>query len=335
MTEALQEQPADSIADTLSAAFDAADGIEDTTEEVVEETPVEAAEEATQAPAEAVSEGEEGEGTGEPIEEPLTAPDHWSAEDKETFNSAPRNVQEWALNRHKAMEADYTRKTQEISDFKKTWSAVSDLFAGYRPQLRAAGMTEADAVARLINADQMLRSSPQSGIQQIAQMYGIDLSQFAGPQIEVDPQVQALQGQIAQLQNHMMTQQQQEAQMRQNSVLSEIESFAAQTGEDGAVSHPHFNEVVEEMIVMAQAERAAGREPKLDNLYEQAVWANPTIREKMLAASKEAEQKKAEEEARAKAAKAAKAGKSVKGSPGGATPSADLSLRAQLEQSFG
>jgi hypothetical protein len=79
--------------------------------------------------------------------------------------------------------------------------------------------------------------------------------------------------------------------------------------------------------------------PPLKELYETAVWANPSTREATLAARERAQQAKAADEARAKAAQARKAGSSVTGAPGsGQAPTGrsrtDLSLREQLEANF-
>ncbi len=79
------------------------------------------------------------------------------------------------------------------------------------------------------------------------------------------------------------------------------------------------------MLAHAAAARQAGKTPVLQDLYDQAVWANPATRQKQLAAAEakakadaEAAQRKAAADAKAKAGAARKAGASVTGAPSGA-----------------
>jgi len=85
--------------------------------------------------------------------------------------------------------------------------------------------------------------------------------------------------------------------------------------------------------MLAQAERLAGREPVLSDLYDKAVWANPSIRAKIQSDQQKASEKKAIEAARAKAAKAKKAAQSVSGTSTNAQP-VELGLREMLEKSL-
>lgn len=96
------------------------------------------------------------------------------------------------------------------------------------------------------------------------------------------------------------------------------------------------------MTRLAIAARTRGEAvPPLDELYDQAVWANPSTRAKILEAKNAADQaqrtakeSKRIEEAKAKAAKAKRAGSSVTGNlgPGQSAGSSNdsASLRATL-----
>lgn len=276
-----------------------------------------------------------GDGESEESGSTVTAPEHWSAADKELFESAPEEIRQWLLDRHKSMEGDYTRKTQEISDFRRSWEPVQEMYAPYMDQLHQAGLTPQQHIERLVNADLLLNTDPIQGIQHVAQMYGIDLSQIGehhGAQQEVSPEVLELRNELNGLKGQIMSREQAQAQERHNAIVSEIETFAEAKDEQGQVAHPHFDEVIDDMMSLARAERAAGREPNLSDLYDKACWSNTSVRKKLLDAEKTAQQAKAEEEARAKAAKAKKASRSVSGSPSGQTPTDDLDLREQLER---
>lgn len=342
MSEGAVEQSADSISEDLSAAFESY--------EVGDETPgseanaeVESQETSSGANAEVsetleAGEGETGVDTDAGAEgevESLAAPEHWPQADKDLFTGLDPKGQQFLLDRHKAMEADYTRKTQEIADFRKTYDPVAQLFEPYQAELRANGTTPAEVVSRWASVDRALESDPAGTLQQLAQSYGLDLANLeAAPQ--VDPQVKALQEQMAMLTRSIQDREQAEVTTRHNTMLNEIESFSTQTNEAGEPAHPYFDAVVNDMAALAHAERSAGREPKLDALYERAVWANPEVREQMLAAQRKAAEEKAEKEAIAKAKQAKSASRSVSGSPtGSAPPTDDLSLRESLERQIG
>lgn len=267
--------------------------------------------------------------------ESLAPPDHWSAEDKETFAKAPKDVQEWALRRHKEMEADYTRKTQEIAEFKREFEPIEQMFAPHKAYLRTQGLTPADVVQRWHAAEQFLTEQPVEAIKWLAGNYGVDINQLAQQEQPSDPQIQQLNQKIAGLESQLTQRQQAEVQQRQSQIMNEIQSFASETDEAGKPAHPYFEDVMEDMVSLARAEQAAGRTPVLKDLYDKAVWANPQVREQVLSAQRKAAEEKQAQEARAKAAAAKKAAKSVSGQPSGSTPSSDdLGLRESLEQAF-
>ena len=62
-----------------------------------------------------------------------------------------------------------------------------------------------------------------------------------------------------------------------------VDSFADAKDDKGKQLHPHFDEVAQQMAGMVQSELASGREVDLAKLYEQACWAVPSVREKLLA----------------------------------------------------
>lgn len=326
---ALQQPAAEtSLNDDLAEAFS---GYDDEFNEITAEPQAEETEE--------LEGGEETEETEEPTEEletptepSIQAPEHWSQADKETFSSAPPELQQWLLDRHKSMEGDYTRKSQEISEIKKTWEPVQELFAPHMEQLRANGQTPASVIQRWAQIDQAITQNPQQTIEWLANQYGVKLGQ-SDDDPYIDPQVQSLQQEIQQLKQSVVQREQMESQQRLSTVQNDLQQFAEEKTEAGELAHPYFEDVVEDMVRLAKAEQSAGRTPKIGDLYETAVWANPTIRERMLAAQREAAAKKAEQEARAKAAKAKKAQKTIKSSPDGDSVS-ELSLREQLTQAF-
>lgn len=123
---------------------------------------------------------------------------------------------------------------------------------------------------------------------------------------------------------------------RERRVMNTIESFKSATDENGNLKHPHFEDVEGRMATFAKGMLESGETlPPLDELYEMAVYANPSTRQSIRAAEMQAAEAKRSEEAKAKAAAARKAGSSVTGYPSagqapGTTNNANRSLRDEL-----
>uniref|UniRef100_A0A6M3KUZ4 Uncharacterized protein n=1 Tax=viral metagenome TaxID=1070528 RepID=A0A6M3KUZ4_9ZZZZ len=68
----------------------------------------------------------------------LEAPRHWTAADKETFTSLPRESQDFLLRRHREMEGDYTRGKQSIAEEARALEGLKPLGEALRrdPDLR-------------------------------------------------------------------------------------------------------------------------------------------------------------------------------------------------------
>lgn len=313
----VEEQSAGDIRDELLASMDesAEEPVEEIHEEVIDDVSEEVDEEVS----------EEGEEVSENVG--LEAPQHWSQKDRELFSQQTPEAQQFLLDRHKAMEGDYTRKMQERSDFDKTYQPIQQLLEPHLPALQAAGVNQTQYLTNLMMADKMLRDNPAEGIQHVAQMYGVDLGDVAAAP-PPNPELQRLRGELTALRTELQQRDYQSQQSSLNTATQKIESFATQADEQGNPLHPYFDRVVDDMVSMAQAERVAGREPQLEELYERATWANPEIRKEMQQAQQKAAEQKAIQEASAKAKQAKKASASVKGN--GDAPSADIGLREQI-----
>lgn len=172
--------------------------------------------------------------------------------------------------------------------------------------VREAGSVH-EGVRQLLAFHQLSIDRPLDLIQHIARSRGIDLrAAFAGqPQAQPGnpqqpPDIASLVAQA--VQQHLAPIQEQEQQRQYQSNLQTVQSFA----EDPA--HPYFNDVAPHMERLL----TAGVAKDLHDAYDQAVWANPTIRAALQAQANE-EAEKTRKEAAEKARKAAAA--SVRGSP--------------------
>jgi hypothetical protein len=268
---------------------------------------------------------------------PLEAPPTWAQEIKEKFTKTPREWQEFLLQRHKDTESLVTKRTQEAAQARKAWEQFSQTLAPYRTFFQREGMDDLGGIKFLLNNYAALRQDPEGTIKHLAQRYGVNLSQTQDQY--VDPQVKALQDQIARLTAHVEQQGMSASEAQVQSLTNSVGQWSQAKDEAGNPKYPYFDEVVEDMVANIHALRNRGEEVSLDKLqdiYDRAVYANPSTRAKVLLAQKESEQKKLEEERKKKAAAARTAGFDVKGQGGvNVAPSRGDSIRADLEAAFG
>lgn len=295
--------------------------------------------------------------TPEPKETPAAqgaakeAPDNWSPADKAAFKTLPAPAQDFLLRRHGAMEADYTRKTQAIAEFQREYEPVRQLFAPHADILKAKGFTPSSLVQAWYQVEKNLME-PTQAVQTAANIikgYNIPLDKVAaalglhvGPKDgqppaptaeqpialppEVTERLTAVDRFLADQQRREQLGQQQQFEQRAQGVMNDINQFASATDSAGALLHPHFQEVEADMQRLVLASRASGQAiPPLSELYDQAVWANPSTRKQVLDAERAADQAQRDTvaaqkqaEARERAERARRAGASVNGSPGGA-----------------
>ena len=277
--------------------------------------------EADDEPDEA-SDDDEAEDEEEPAEaaelEALPAPNHWPKDFAAKFEALEPPAQHLFMQRYKDLEGDYTKKTQAIAKYKKRQDAFDEIMQPFKGDFERAGMDDVGAIRQLLAAHDYLRKDPQNAIAWLANQYGVDTSAIGNDSaVEdefADPQVKALQQQVAQLTGFIQNQQTQQQSHEQASTQSFIDQFAAETDASGNPAHPHFETVRSVMGSLI----SSGNATDLKSAYEAAVYANPELRQAELerVAAKES-QAKVKTEAVQKAKKAQRS--KVRGS---ATPAA-------------
>lgn len=328
------------VSEDLAAAWADFESIEgendDGVIDVIEESPADEGGGEAGSDVEAATPAEDA-GT-EPAIETLQAPENWSQQDRDTFAALAEleekgiSAQEFLLNRHKAMEGDYTRKMQELAPLKQ-YQSIDSLFEPYQQVLEQAGQTPADIIANWVGVHENLTQNPIETLHWLAEQYGVNLTEAA--QQAPNPQVMELSQQVSQLRQQISEKERLQNETKYNTYYTQIEEFSQKKTEAGDLAHPYFEEVQSDMAKLAKLDQAEGKEPELSDLYERAVYMNPSVREKHLSAQREAAEAKRLEDARQKAAKAKKASRTVDGTPSGDSPTADMSLREELEQAFG
>jgi len=259
---------------------------------------------------EVVKEEEQPEQTEEGVEEQqapeleaISAPKHWPKEEQEIFNAWDANVQHQVMDRYKAMEGDYTKKTQALAKYKKRNESLDEIYGPFRDDFQRAGMDEVAATRQLLAAHKYLREDPQQALKWLAQSYGVDLKAVnddtAIEDEYADPQMKAMQQQIAQLQGTITNQQQQAQNMQKQEVQAMIDNFQTAKDADGNLKHPHFDVVQNQMSGLI----SSGVAKDIASAYEMAVYANPETRAKVL---DEKVKKETKQEVKAEAVQKAK-----------------------------
>ncbi|WP_191057802.1 hypothetical protein [Geminicoccus harenae] len=251
---------------------------------------------------------------------PIAPPEGWSDTAKVQWNRLPRAVQE-----------ELGKMRQGAGDFEP-------ILAPHRERYASFGMNDQQAIQALLAADEMLNRDPAGTIKRLAENYGVNLAQLAGtgaapgsqdePEY-VDPQLKALQDEIATLKGYFQTQSDASEAQNRTRISNQVSAFRD--------SHEHYDIVAPHMAKLISSGAAEG----LDDAYEMACWANPAVRAEMVRAEQEAQAKRKADEAAERTRAARLASGSVTGSPGGrgaphgdpsAIPLRDV-ISAQFEQS--
>lgn len=212
------------------------------------------------------ADGEEEEAS--PSEDSLEAPQHWATEDKEIFGKVPRDAQEFLLKRHKAMEADYTRKTQEISDIRRTHDAIEKELEPISQDLALAGADSLAFIRQQVAWANAFKQDPNAALVRLAQVYGVQMpQQQPEDEEEVDPTVAQLRQEIADLRQGQTRQVEAQQQSEQTRINEMIKTFADAKAEDGSPQHPHFEAAQVTMGQLITAGLATG----LEDAYPKAV----------------------------------------------------------------
>jgi hypothetical protein len=260
------DPPAESAAETAQRARD----------EKGRFAPKDSAAEASKEPAQAATAEVQPPAVDPANVQPIEPPARWTAEEKAKFAAWPRDVQEAVAERNKAIEADYTRKTQEAAEIRRTAEPLLNAikpFENYLSQLGpVTGQQPPQLIAGLLGMEYRLRTGSLqekvTALASIAGQYGIDLAALARGEIrEPDPAISNMRQELSDL-RQWRQQFEQQTQLQQAEQTSlHIESFTNAKDEAGRPRYPHFERV---RGVMAQA-LMNGEARTLEEAYLKAV----------------------------------------------------------------
>lgn len=251
-----------------------------------------------------------------------------------------------------AVWAEATPKLREY--IAETEDALAKLYTPMQDVFTAAkevGVPWNQFVGNLVRAERHLRTNPEDALIWLAERSKIDLDELADyalakrggngnapAQYANNPDlaraVQPLAEQVAQLSSRLTQRDQAEAQQRQqqadarnNAIKAEIQQFTS------APERAHFKDVETEFWAQIPAIKAvkpnASIKEILQDAYDRATWANPTVRAKLQA---EQQQRQAEAQ-RAKRSRGLESLTGHRGSPSPASPAANgaaVSLRDEI-----
>ena len=242
--------------------------------EVEVETEEDATEEAASddiiKPLEAdAAEGDDEDDTDEDVLEPLQ---HWRPEDREMFKTLPEEAKEFLIDRDKRFQRSVTRGQEDVASIKKALEPV-------REELVKFGVSDGDAVRRLIGAHMRLREDPVNTMLELMGSYNIDIGDLTGENGDgekTDPSDSAVRREVRELREEVRRDRDTRQASAANKFATEIEEFKG--------DHEFFDDVREEMTAIAWSYQNRKLDPPpLADLYEKACWQDPVIRKKMIA----------------------------------------------------
>jgi hypothetical protein len=257
---------------------------------------------------------------------------------KAKWSTLPPDVQTYVAQRDKETHAAITQAGQKLKAFEqqvKDHAPLSQLIEAHADTFRRRGVTPAQGLAVLLEAQRRLDAAPKAGLVEIGRMYGIDLRSFLQPQAPspqasqpqaVAPQsgqppsgeqppadravpdpataqlVEALRAELRQTtqrlavhESRVNAQEQAESQARSAAVQRAVAAF----GED----KPYFAEVKPLMAALLNG----GQAKDLADAYDMAVNADRDIRLRIQTDQRQAEEEKRAAGARTKADQARRA----------------------------
>jgi len=260
-----------------------------------------------EAPSPDDEEHEETQDEPDPAVKSNQAPEHWSAEDKAVFAKAPQEVRDMYLRRYSEMEADYTRKSQANAGAVQFTQQLTPIFQDpdIARSMQAQGLQPLQAIAdwaRLHKAAVSGDGRVRAGVMvELAERMGFDPAKLFATSRTVDNSVpetlrndptfkyvanltdrttsdlQALRAEIQQFKQAETERIEQEA---LGVTRSSIDAFADEKGADGKPLRPYFDHVLPRIVEAFQVDNNRD----LNDVYEQACWADPQIRQHMIQA---------------------------------------------------
>jgi hypothetical protein len=305
----MSEEQDDSYGDVKAAfeeaaASDGAGEVIEGTAEVVEEPTEEAASEEQPKEEQAAEEESAAEGAAvteeAAVEEPPSewsqdkAPQSWSHAAREQWADLPESIRKEVVRREEAAVQGIRQLHEKIAPAEGFLQSMEPYFQ----EAKSAGVVPQEYIGGVMRSERILRTAEMPAklneVVRIAEQYGVPLRQIINQSVGEEMIKAPQQEQPAQLPPEV---QQELSDMRQwresqarDSASNEVNSF----GKD----KPYFDQVRGVMANLIES----GVATDLEGAYEQAIWADPTVRGQMLQDQEAKRKEQLDEKARQTAA---------------------------------
>lgn len=252
--------------------------------------------EETETPSVSAKADEGGESKVEESKDALQPLEKWSDEFKTKFSKLDRDSQQFLLDRHRDMEGDTTRKTQEIAETRKRYERLDEVLKPYDEIAKRQGADLAPHVAQALQLYMQVQRDPLSVVRNYVAANKLTPEQLGlvGADPNEDPAIGSLRAQLEQTQRELANLRQGQVQQSDSQLTEKIQAFKDAKDESGNPKHPHFDKLRLLMAPLVEQGKS------LDEAYEATVWTIPEVRQ----AAEKAALEKAEKEAKKEADKA-------------------------------
>lgn len=267
-------------------------------EEVKTEEPDEKTDKKEEDQPEEVEESDEEKPEEETAKPVIAPPATWSPEMQASWKDIPVEAQQQIVQR----EQHTNNLLSEMGRKIKATEPLQGVLQTHAETFQKAGVSYEQGIAQLLAANDLLVQDPRQGIQQIARMFNIDLTDYALEGIgeeppATDPRVDELQQRINQLEAERQAEYQYQEEQGQSQMLNIIDDFAKDKPEFDSLS----NEVMANVTLLQQTQPTLGPREMLERAWDAALWQNPSTRQQLL-----------EQEAKSRAERAAKEAQKAK-----------------------
>lgn len=236
-----------------------------------------------------------------PAPSPRAYPKSWKPDHAPLWDTLPEThgaLKDMVLQR----EDDFHRGIEGYKSNAQLGERFNKILAPFAATLQQYGVDPDQLVGTLLNAQMQLalgRPEERLGLmRRLLADYKIDPATLIEANAPApNPQLDALTQEINTIKSTVSQQQQNVLNERRAAVASEVETFAK--------AHEHFEALQSEIVVILQGNPKA----TLQDAYDQAMWMNPAVREKVLSSKSVADAAKAQADAAKRAEDAAKASK--------------------------
>ncbi len=248
---------------------------------------------------------------------------------KVEWTKLPPSIQQEIGRREQNRDNYLRQQVQKATDAQKRYTALDDVLAPRKQRFAVQGVSEAQAVAQLLELSDSASADPEAFIRWFANSRKIDLATLAAAPSEaayVDPQLKAMQDRLDRLQAAVVTQHttreaetRAQAEQRVTGAIPLISRWAAEKDAQGQPKRPYFEAVADDIpdFILRLKAKQPGRSESdyLQMAYDHAVWSNPDTRAAVQAYDAQKRQIETQRKDAEAAEQAKRTGSSLAGSP--------------------